>query len=101
MQMQNANANATCNKFQWSYALDFPICTDSAQAAGRNERYALANIMKRSSYGAAVENYFPADYEACDSDWVRVFAKYIWFCVFLSIFCIGWVATDGATKKPN
>lgn len=49
------------------YALDFPVCNDPAQAAGRHERHTLLRRIRQG--GAKLGGYFPEDYEPCDSDW--------------------------------
>jgi len=82
--------------FSASYALDFPICVanggDPSIAAGRNERYSLLNLMRKSVFAAGVQGYFPDDYEPCADDWVRCHPKmtkgsqtasHVWLFLFL------------------
>jgi cathepsin A (carboxypeptidase C)/serine carboxypeptidase-like clade 2 len=45
------------------YALDFPVCTDSAASAGRHERHTLAKAMGK------LGSYFPETYTPCDTAW--------------------------------
>jgi len=45
------------------YALDFPVCTDTAAAAGRHERHTLLKAVGR------LGGYFPSVYTPCDTNW--------------------------------
>jgi len=60
------------------YALDFPVCTDDANSAGRAERYFMAraihkansiNMQKRGKKGK-LGGYFPENYQPCVEDYM-------------------------------
>jgi carboxypeptidase C (cathepsin A) len=55
-----------------AYALDFPVCEDSAQAAGRHERWMLMNHVSKAN-GGKVAGYFPDAYVACSSEYATTY----------------------------